>query len=104
MTVPSSRDLALLRAFENVLAEGRFLDETIGGLLDVALSFFDAVVVALQPAGGAPVIFRSPGSFAANAAQQRLTPLLQALLSEGKERRVTDSGLVFVGAPVKGGE
>ena len=51
--MPTNRDLALLKAFETVLTEGRFLDESIGTILDTALRFFDADAVAVQPAGGA---------------------------------------------------
>ncbi len=101
MSVPSSRDLALLKAFDAVLAEGRFLDETLGGLLDVALRFFDAVAVALQPAGGAPALSRAGSSLVATAAEQRLGRFLEALLAEGKERRLAESGLVYISAPVK---
>ena len=102
--MPTNRDLALLKAFEAVLSEGRFLDESIGTLLDTALRFFDAVAVALQPAGGAPPISRAGASIVATAAEQRLGRVLEGLLTEGREKRVVESGLIFVCAPVKVGE
>jgi len=102
--VPTARDLALLKAFEAVLAEGRFLDESIGTLLDTALRFFDAVAVALLPAGGAPPISRAGGSIVATAAEQRLGKVLEGLLAEGREKHVAESGLVFSCAPVRTGE
>jgi len=102
--VPTNRDLALLKAFETVLTEGRFLDESIGTILDTALRFFDAVAVALQPAGGAPPISRAGSSIVATAAEQRLGRVLEGLLTEGREKRVAESGLIFVCAPVKVGE
>jgi len=102
--VPTARDLALLKAFEAVLAEGRFLDESIGTLLDTALRFFDAVAVALLPAGGAPPISRAGGSIVATAAEQRLGKVLENLLADGREKSVAESGLVFVCAPVRTGE
>lgn len=102
--MPTNRDLALLKAFETVLTEGRFLDESIGTILDTALRFFDAVAVALQPAGGAPPISRAGSSIVATAAEQRLGRVLEGLLTEGREKRVAESGLVFVCAPVKVGE
>ena len=67
--MPTSRDLALLKAFEAILAEGRFLDESIGIVLDTALRFFDAVAVALLPAGGAPPMSRAGTSIVATAAE-----------------------------------
>ena len=67
--MPTTRDLALLKAFEAVLAEGRFLDESIGTVLDTTLHFFDAVAVELQPAGGAPAISRAGSSIVATAAE-----------------------------------
>lgn len=102
--MPTNRDLALLKAFEAVLSEGRFLDEAIGTILDTALRFFDAVAVALQPAGGAPPISRAGVSIVATAAEQRLARVLEGLLTEGREKRVVESGLIFVCAPVKVGE
>lgn len=102
--MPTNRDLALLKAFEAVLTEGRFLDESIGTVLDTALRFFDAVAVALQPAGGAPSISRAGASIVATAAEQKLARVLEGLLADGREKRVVESGLIFVCAPVKVGE
>ena len=102
--MPTSRDLALLKGFESILAEGKFLDESIGSVLDAALRFFDAVAVALLPAGGAPPISRTGGSIVANAAEQRLGKALETALSEGKEKRLAESGLAFLSAPVRVGE
>jgi diguanylate cyclase (GGDEF)-like protein len=102
--VPTTRDLALLKAFEAILTEGRFLDESIGTVLDTALRFFDAVAVALLPAGGAPPIARAGTSIVATAAEQRLARALTGLLSEGHEKRAVESGLVFACAPVRTGE
>ncbi len=102
--MPTNRDLALLKAFESVLTGGRFLDESIGTVLDTALRFFDAVAVALQPAGGAPSISRAGASIVATAAEQKLTRVLEGLLADGREKRVVESGLIFVCAPVKVGE
>jgi len=89
--VPTARDLALLKAFEGVLAEGRFLDESIGNVLDTSLRYFDAVAVALLPAGGAPPMSRAGGSIVATAAEQRLSRVLEGLLSEAREKRVVES-------------
>ena len=102
--MPTARDLALLKAFDAVLAEGRFLDESIGAVLDTALRFFDAVAVALLPAGGAPPMSRAGTSIVSTAAEQRLARALENLLSEGRDGRVAESGLVFLGAAVKTGE
>lgn len=102
--MPTTRDLALLKAFEAVLTEGRFLDESIGTVLDTALRYFDAVAVALLPAGGAPPIARAGSSIVATAAEQRLARALAGLLSEGHEKRAVESGLAFVCAPVRAGE
>lgn len=102
--MPTARDLALLKALEGVLAEGRFLDESIGIVLDTALRFFDAVAVALLPAGGAPPISRAGTSLVAAAAEQRLARVLEGPLADGKETRVVESGLVFACAPVRTGE
>ncbi|MCL4809153.1 MAG: hypothetical protein KJ062_15410, partial [Thermoanaerobaculia bacterium] len=79
--MPTTRDLALLKAFEAILAEGRFLDESIGTVLDTALRYFDAVAVALLPAGGSPPISRAGTSIVAAAAEQRLARALAGLLS-----------------------
>lgn len=102
--MPTTRDLALLKAFEAVLTEGRFLDESIGTVLDTALRFFDAVAVALLPAGGAPPISRAGGSIVASAAEQRLGRALDTVLADGHEKRAVESGLAFVCAPVRTGE
>lgn len=102
--MPTTRDLALLKAFEGVLAEGRFLDESIGLVLDTALRFFDAVAVALLPAGGAPPISRAGASLAAATAEQKLAQVLEGPLEDGKERRAAETGMAFVCAPVKTGE
>lgn len=102
--MPTARDLALLKAFDAVLAEGRFLDESIGAVLDTALRFFDAVAVALLPAGGAPPMSRAGSSIVSSAAEQRLARALETLLSEGRDARIAESGLAFLCAPVKTGE
>ena len=102
--MPTARDLTLLKALEGVLAEGRFLDESIGIVLDTALPFFDAVAVALLPAGGAPPIGRAGSSIVATAAEQRLARALEGPLSDGREARVLESGLVYICSPVKTGE
>ncbi len=102
--MPTTRDLALLKAFEAILAEGRFLDESIGTVLDTALRYFDAVAVALLPAGGSPPISRAGTSIVAAAAEQRLARALAGLLSDGLEKRVAESGLSFACAPVRLGE
>src|SRR5574340_915050 len=102
--MPTARDLALLKAFEGVLAEGRFLDESIGLILDTALRFFDAIAVTLLPAGGAPPISRSGASLAATAAEQKLALVLESQLGDGKERRAAEAGLAFACAPVRTGE
>ncbi len=101
MASKSSPDLSFLRAFETALREGRLLDEAIGGILDAALTFFDASAVALLPAGGAPPITRAGLSIVAAAAERKLVNLLGEVLSQGRERRDQDSGLSFVGVPVK---
>ena len=69
--------LSLLRAFEGALREGRLLDESIGGILDAALGYFDAAAVVLLPAGGAPPISRAGRSLIAAAAEQNLSKLLE---------------------------
>ena len=80
--MPTSRDLALLKAFEAVLAEGRFLDESLGTLLDLALRFFDAVAVALVAGTAAAVdaasLFTSasPGAGAADGSWDMFRPPL----------------------------
>ncbi len=54
--MPSARfpGLPLLKAFEGALKEGLLLDEALGGILNAALHFFDAPVVALLPGAGVP--------------------------------------------------
>lgn len=94
-------ELALLKAFEGSLREGLLLDEAIGGILDAALSYFDAATVALLPAGGAPPVARSGRSMVAAAAEQRLSQHLGDVVKEGRAMRVVDSGLTFSGMPVK---
>ena len=94
-------ELGFLRAFEAALREGRLLDEAIGGILDAALHFFDASAVALLPAGGAPPITRAGRSIVATAAEQNLSRLLEEVLGQGREKRTQDSGIGFVGVPVK---
>ncbi len=94
-------ELSLLRAFEGALREGHLLDESLAGILDAALNYFDAAAVALLPAGGAPPMTRSGRSIVAAAAEQRLGHHLEEILLQGRESRVTDSGLVFHGVPVK---
>jgi diguanylate cyclase (GGDEF)-like protein len=94
-------DPLLLRAFEAALREGRLLDEAIGGILDAALSYFDASAVVLLPAGGAPPISRAGRSIVASAAEQSLTKLLEEILVSGREKRSKDSGIAFLGVPVK---
>ncbi len=93
--------LALLKALEGALREGRLLDEAIGGILDAALGYFDAAAVALLPAGGAPPITRLGRSTAAAAAEQNLTRLLEEIVSHGRERQSRDGGIGLVGVPVK---
>jgi diguanylate cyclase (GGDEF)-like protein len=94
-------ELSLLRAFEGALREGRLLDESLGGILDAALAYFDAAAVAILPAGGAPPMTRCGRSIVATAAEQRLSRHLEEILLQGREARVTDSGLAFHGVPVK---
>jgi diguanylate cyclase (GGDEF)-like protein len=96
--------LSLLRAFEGALREGRLLDESIGGILDAALGYFDAAAVVLLPAGGAPPISRAGRSLIAAAAEQNVTKLLEEVLVLGREKRSKDSGITFLGVPVKAAE
>lgn len=98
-----STELVLLKAFESALREGRLLDESIGGLLDAALVYFDAATAALLPAG-APPMTRAGRSILAAAAEQRLTRHLEEVLQQGRESKAVDSGLDFHGAPVKVGD
>ena len=101
MPPSNSSDLPLLKAFEGALREGRLLDETISGLLDAGLLYFDAAAAALLPAGGAPPMTRAGRSIVAAAAEQRLSRHLEDVLTQGREQKLLDSGLVFHGAPVK---
>ena len=96
--------LSLLRAFEGALREGRLLDESIGGILDAALGYFDAAADVLLPAGGAPPISRAGRSLIAAAAEQNLSKLLEEILVQGREKRSKDSGITFLGVPVKAAE
>lgn len=96
--------LSLLKAFEGALREGRLLDEAIGGILDAALTYFDASAVVLLPAGGAPPISRAGRSLVAAAAEQNLAKLLEEVLAQGREKRSKDSGITFLGVPVKGAD
>src|SRR5438552_13547953 len=93
-------ELTLLKAFEGALREGLLLDESLGGILDAALRFFDAAAVALLPAG-APPMTRSGRSLIASAAEQRLSEHLADVLTQGRANKDTESGLAFFGAPVK---
>jgi len=101
MPSASGSDPSLLQAFEAALREGRLLDEAIGGILDAALKYFDASAVVLLPAGGAPPISRAGRSIVAAAAEQNLTKLLEEILAKGREKRSKDSGIAFLGVPVK---
>jgi len=97
----TNTELALLKAFEGALREGLLLDETLGGILDAALAFFDASAVALLPAGDAPAMSRSSRSIVASAAEQRLCQHLGDVLAQGRAQRIVDSGLAIYGAPAK---
>jgi len=101
--MPSARfpGLPLLKAFEGALKEGLLLDEALGGILNAALHFFDAPVVALLPGAGVPPMTRSGRSSVAAAAEQRLNQHLAEVLAQGRARRVAEGGLSFYGAPVK---
>ena len=101
MAPESGTALSLLKAFEGALREGRLLDESIGGVLDAALVYYDAAAVILLPAGGAPPISRAGRSIIAAAAEQNLTKLLEEILVQGREKRSRDSGITFLGVPVK---
>ena len=93
--------LPLLKAFEGALKEGLLLDEALGGILNAALHFFDAPVVALLPGAGVPPMTRSGRSSVAAAAEARLNQHLSEVLAQGRARRVAEGGLSFYGAPVK---
>lgn len=94
-------EMALLKACEGALREGLLLDEALGGMLDAALQFFDAAATSLLPAGGAPPLSRCGRSLLAAAAEQRLTQHLTDVLTQGRVMRVVDSGITFIGVPVK---
>lgn len=102
MPAGPTTELALLKAFEGALREGLLLDEILGAILDAALNYFDAAAVALLPAGGAPPVTRSGRSMVAVAAELRLSQHLGEVVMQARASRVSDSGLTFVGAPIKG--
>jgi diguanylate cyclase (GGDEF)-like protein len=101
--MPSARfsGLPLLKAFEGALREGLLLDEALGGILNAALHFFDAPVVALLPGAGVPPMTRSGRSSVAAAAEGRLNQHLADVLAQARPKKVTEGGLSFFGAPVK---
>lgn len=93
--------LPLLKAFEGALKEGLLLDEALGGILNAALHFFDAPVVALLPGAGVPPMTRSGRSSVAAAAETRLNQHLSEVLAQGRAKKASEGGLSFFGAPVK---
>jgi GAF domain-containing protein len=93
--------LPLLKAFEGALKEGLLLDEALGGILNAALHFFDAPVVALLPGAGVPPMTRSGRSSVAAAAETRLNQHLAEVLAQGRAKKASEGGLSFFGAPVK---
>ncbi|HQQ78794.1 MAG TPA: GAF domain-containing protein, partial [Thermoanaerobaculia bacterium] len=101
--MPSARfsGLPLLKAFEGALKEGLLLDEALGGILNAALHFFDAPVVALLPGAGVPPMTRSGRSSVAAAAETRLNQHLAEVLAQGRAKKANEGGLSFFGAPVK---
>ncbi len=101
--MPSARfpGLPLLKAFEGALKEGLLLDEALGGILNAALHFFDAPVVALLPGAGIPPMTRSGRSSVAAAAETRLNQHLAEVLAQGRAGKAAEGGLSFFGAPVK---
>ncbi len=101
--MPSARfpGLPLLKAFEGALKEGLLLDEALGGILNSALHFFDAPVVALLPGAGVPPMTRSGRSSVAAAAETRLNQHLAEVLAQGRSKKASEGGLSFFGAPVK---
>lgn len=101
MPAGPTTELALLKAFEGALREGLLLDEILGGVLDAALNYFDAAAVALLPAGGAPPVTRSGRSMVAVAAELRLAQHLGDVLMQRRAQKVAESGLTFLGAPIK---
>ena len=92
--------LALLRAFESAFREGLLLDQSLGTILDAALTFFDASSVALLPAGDGPATSRS-SSKSRGVAEERLCQHLRVILTELRPSQVVDSGLGYFGIPVK---
>jgi diguanylate cyclase (GGDEF)-like protein len=103
LAMPSARfpGLPLLKAFEGALKEGLLLDEALGGILNAALHFFDAPVVALLPGAGVPPMTRSGRSSVAAAAETRLNQHLAEVLAQGRAGKAAEGGLSFFGAPVK---
>src|SRR5512136_3086435 len=101
MAADRATELALLKAFEGALKEGVLLDEALNGLLDTALHFFDAPVVALLPGQGVPPMVRSGRVPTAPAAEGRLSQQLVEVLTLGRSMRVVDGGFTYVAAPVK---
>ncbi len=101
--MPSARfpGLPLLKAFEGALKEGLLLDEALGGILNAALHFFEAPVVALLPGAGVPPMTRSGRSSVAAAAETRLNQHLTEILAQGRAKKVAEGGLSFFGAPIK---
>ncbi|MGA7993267.1 MAG: GAF domain-containing protein [Thermoanaerobaculia bacterium] len=101
MASPRFSGLPLLKAFEGALREGLLLDEALGGILNAALHFFDAPVVALLPGAGVPPMTRSGRSSVAAAAETRLNQHLADVLAQARPKKLVDGGLSFFGAPVK---
>ncbi len=97
-------EFAFLKALEGALREGQLLHEALGGVLEAALRLFDASAVALLPKGGSPALTRAGRSIVAAAAEQRLGRHLEDVLSQNRELRAVDSGLVFFGAPIRGND
>jgi diguanylate cyclase (GGDEF)-like protein len=96
----TSVQLALLRAFEGAFREGLLLDQSLGAILDAALSFFDASAVALLPTSDGPATSRSTSRLQA-AAEDRLRVHLRQVLKELRPVQIVDSGLGYYGIPVK---
>jgi len=101
MAADRRTELALLKAFEGALKEGLLLDEALNGILDAALHFFDAPVVALLPGQGVPPMLRSGRVPTAPAAEGRLSQHLVEVLTLGRPVRTLDGGFTYVAAPVK---
>jgi diguanylate cyclase (GGDEF)-like protein len=100
MTPASSSELLLLKAFEAALRDGLQLDAAMGGILEAAAHFFDAAVVAVLPAGGAPAVTHSGKSGMASVAAQRLGPMLAQVVTQARPARAVDSGFHLYGAPL----